>query len=193
MLLKALLHSLIHSATPPYTKNVKTCCPASEKNVHSLGNIFFRYSQVRRFAHSTFTLFPRLPDDSVLDSFLTPVPTLKRSISYIYNQIILLHMESLNSIKMQWENYFGGAVSEDIWVEILKRVHKSSICARHGLIQSKLVHHTYYAYCIWQGFMIKCLQHASDVNTHLQILSMSSGFAHLYANTRKKSSTQFLQ
>lgn len=89
-------------------------------------------------------MFPNLPEDSVLDCFLTPIPTLKGSISYIYNQINLLRPESLNPIKMLWERDLGEVISEEIWAEILKRVHKSSICARHGLIQCKLVHRTYY-------------------------------------------------
>lgn len=43
---------------------------------------------------------------------------------------------------MQRDRDLGQVISEEVWSEILKRVHKSSICARHGLIQ--LVHRTYY-------------------------------------------------
>lgn len=110
-----------------------------------LNNIFFfRYLQVRSFAHKTFQSFPNLPHDSVLDGFLTPIPSLKGSISYIYNQIILLCPESLKCLEMQWDRDLGELISEEVWSEILKQVHKSSICVRHGLIQSKLVHRTYY-------------------------------------------------
>lgn len=36
------------------------------------------------------------------------------------------------------------AISEEVWTEILRQVHNSSICARHSLIQCKVVHRTYY-------------------------------------------------
>lgn len=104
----------------------------------------FRYLQVRSFAHSTFPMFPNLPNDSTLDVFLTPFPTLKGSISNIYNQMYLLQPESLNSIKTAWEEDLGQPIPDEVWEEILGRVHKSSICARHGLIQCKLLHCIYY-------------------------------------------------
>ncbi len=105
---------------------------------------FFRYLQVRSFVHDTFPGFPNLPSDSALDSFLTPIPTLKGFISYIYSQISLLRSEPLVSIKSLWEEDLGLALSEEVWTEILRRVHKSSICARHSLIQCKILHRTYY-------------------------------------------------
>ena len=104
---------------------------------------FFRYLQVRSFVHGTFPSFPNLPSDLTLDSFLTPIPTLKGSISYIYNQINTLCSEPLDLIKSHWEEDLGAAISEEDWAEILRRVHKSSICARHSLIQCKLVHLLY--------------------------------------------------
>ena len=63
--------------------------------------------------------------------FLTPIPTLKGSISYVYNQINLLRPEPLGLIKSLWEDQ-GVAISEGVWTEILRRVHKSSICARQS-------------------------------------------------------------
>lgn len=68
---------------------------------------FFRYLQVHSFVRDTFPSFPNLPSDSALDSFLTPTPTLKGSILYIYDQINILHSEPLCLIKFHWEEGFG--------------------------------------------------------------------------------------
>ncbi len=38
---------------------------------------FYTYLQVRSLASKTFSSFSNLPDSSVLDNFLTPIPTLK--------------------------------------------------------------------------------------------------------------------
>ena len=104
---------------------------------------FFRYLQIRSFVHRTFPSFPNLPDDSVLDTFLAPL-TFKGAISQIYDDICCLRPESLNSIKACWEGDLGEEITEEVWDEILRRVHGSSICARHGLIQCKLLHRIYY-------------------------------------------------
>jgi len=53
-----------------------------------------------------------------LDNFLTPLPTLKGSIAFIFNQLILLRPKPLSSIKSLWEG---------VCTEILKWIHKSSI------------------------------------------------------------------
>lgn len=55
--------------------------------------------------------------------FLTKHPNLKGSIAYLYNQINLLRLGPLNSIKSLWEEDMGMAILEDVWIEILKRIH----------------------------------------------------------------------
>ena len=105
---------------------------------------FFRYLQVRSFVCKTFPTFPNLPGNSAQDIFLAPVQTLKGSISRIYDDISCLRPESLNTIKARWEEDLGEEITEDTWDAILLRVHGSSICARHSLIQCKLLHRIYY-------------------------------------------------
>lgn len=105
---------------------------------------FFRYLQVRSFVHSTFSTFPNLPETSILDSLLSPPTKLKGSISLLYNQISSIRLDSLNSIKALWEEDLGETISDELWSQILKRVHKSSICAKYCLIQCKLLHRVYY-------------------------------------------------
>lgn len=139
---------------------------------------FFRYLQVCSFVHDTFPSFSNLPCDSALDSFLTPIPTLKGSISYIYNQINLLHSEPLGLIKSLWEEDLGVAISEEVWTEILTLVHISSICARHSLIRCKVVHRTDYTKArlakIYDGVTPTCDRcQQSPANTH-------SGIVHPY-------------
>lgn len=47
-------------------------------------------------------------------------------------------------MKALWEEDLGEGISEELWGNILKRVHTSSVCARHGSIQCKVVHRTHW-------------------------------------------------
>lgn len=75
-----------------------------------------------------------------MELFLKPIPILKNSTSYILAQIHSLQLTSLNSIKTLWEGDLGLTLNEEVWKEILVRVHQSSICARHSVIQCKIIH-----------------------------------------------------
>uniref|UniRef100_A0A3B3HW57 Reverse transcriptase domain-containing protein n=1 Tax=Oryzias latipes TaxID=8090 RepID=A0A3B3HW57_ORYLA len=105
---------------------------------------FFRYLQARSFVISTFPSFPNLSETSTMDSLLLPSSSLKGSISLIYNQISAIRSKTLDTIKALWEDDLGETFSDSVWSQILMRVHKSSICARHGLMQCKLVHRVYF-------------------------------------------------
>ncbi|KAL7862624.1 hypothetical protein SRHO_G00116080 [Serrasalmus rhombeus] len=48
------------------------------------------------------------------------------------------------AITQQWEEEPNLTSEEDDWDMIIRRIHSSSVCAEHGLIQSKLVHRTYW-------------------------------------------------
>ena len=50
----------------------------------------------------------------------------------------------LQHTKHLWEQDLGLNFEEDQWDNILELVHNSFVCARHGLIQCKLIHRTYY-------------------------------------------------
>ena len=105
---------------------------------------FFRYLQVRNFITRMFPQFPGRPPETSLDIFLQPVPNLKGMISCIYEDIHSISSVSLDSIKTLWEGEMGDEISEDVWDDILTNVHRSSICARHGLIQFKIVHRAHF-------------------------------------------------
>lgn len=104
----------------------------------------FRFFQIRSFVNSRFPQFPNPPTDSPLDTLLKPVLALKGMISYFFTHIHLLWLVSLVSIKALWELQLGEEISEELWEEALDRVHKSSICAKHGLIQCKIIHRAHF-------------------------------------------------
>lgn len=43
------------------------------------------------------------------------------------------------SLKNQWEGDLGFELSEEIWDRALDRVHSSSICLHHKIIQFKII------------------------------------------------------
>lgn len=104
---------------------------------------FFRYLQVRNFVRNISPQFPNLPDPVPIDSFLKPVPCTKGMISVLYMLISSLRPNSLQNTKHRWEEDLGEEITEELWDVILRRVHSSSICSRHGLIQCKIVHRTH--------------------------------------------------
>lgn len=63
--------------------------------------------------------FP-IPNDYILDGFLTPVPTLNGSTLNIYNQTDLLRTQTLNFRNFFWEEDLGEVIPEEVWVEILE-------------------------------------------------------------------------
>lgn len=105
---------------------------------------FFRYLQIRSFARSVNPTFPNLPDTTSLDSFVTPLSSANGLISTLYNLIHSLRPTTLLSVKKQWEGELGSEISSETWEIILRRIHSSSICARHGLIQCKIVHRIHF-------------------------------------------------
>ena len=105
---------------------------------------FFRYLQIRSFVRNVSPQFPNLPETVPVDSLLRPLPNTKGMISAMYILISSLRPTSLQHIKNMWEEDIGEEITEDLWEGILHRVHSSSISARHGLIQCKIVHRTHF-------------------------------------------------
>ncbi len=48
-------------------------------------------------------------------------------------------------LKTVWETDLGGKVPDEVLGEILKRVHKSSICSQHSFMQCRILHRAHYA------------------------------------------------
>ena len=101
---------------------------------------FFRYLQVRHFIRSSIPNFPVMPNATVVDSLLHLNPTDKGLISNIYGKIKNLKQMSTGKIKNLWEQDLNISISNDLWDSILKLVNSTSLCARHSLLQCKVVH-----------------------------------------------------
>ncbi len=95
---------------------------------------------ISSFVRKRYNQFPNLPEDTPLDSSLTQVPLMKGMILFMYCRIQSLSSPSLNLVKMLWEGDLGEEISEELWDDVLEHVHTSSICAKHGLLQCKVVH-----------------------------------------------------
>lgn len=103
-------------------------------------NNFFRYLQIRSFVRNVYPSFPNLPEPTALDPFLTPLPAMRGMISMLYNLIHSINPASLRTIRTLWENDLQCELADDVWDECLRLVHSSSISARHGLLQCKILH-----------------------------------------------------
>ena len=57
----------------------------------------------------------------------------------IYNAIDSLNPDQTTRLKQTWEEELGAPISDNQWDQILKLVHTSSICARHSLLQCKVL------------------------------------------------------
>ena len=51
-----------------------------------------------------------------------------------------LSSSNISDLKSQWEGELGQPICEESWETALGRVHSSWICARHGLLQFKILH-----------------------------------------------------
>lgn len=54
-------------------------------------------------------------------------------------------MEPLTSLKTQWEGDLGFELPEETWERALDRIHSSSICLRHTVIQFKVMHRLHWS------------------------------------------------
>lgn len=53
----------------------------------------------------------------------------------LYLKYTILQYYSLQHLKEQWEGDFDTELFEEIWQKAIQRIHTSSICVRHGLLQ----------------------------------------------------------
>ena len=104
---------------------------------------FFRYLQVKHFVQKQFSSFPNIPKQNMLDQILSLPPWKKKIISILYKLINNFCPTSTEDIKKKWETDLGLNISNETWESILRRIPGSSICARHGLIQLKVVLQTH--------------------------------------------------
>lgn len=84
--------------------------------------------------------FPQIPPYNPVDDFLMVNPTSRGIISALYSLISNLQWSLVAAIKSKWEGDLAVHITDDLWDSILGQVHNISMCARHSLIQFKIVH-----------------------------------------------------
>lgn len=100
----------------------------------------FRFLQLRSFVSTSFTHFPSQPPNTLLNSILKLNSGSKGNIGNIYSLLNTYNLEPLTSLKTQWEGDLGCELPEETWERALDRIHSSSICLRHTVIQFKVMH-----------------------------------------------------
>ena len=101
----------------------------------------FRYFH---FVRKNFKGFPSLPTETLLDSIFQTNPHSKGVTSRLYALIANSTSSGDLTVRLQWETDFDCKFDDDDWSEVLHRIHSSSICSRHSLIQLKLIHRIYW-------------------------------------------------
>jgi exonuclease III len=120
---------------------------------------FFKYLQLRSFAASSVSHFPSLPPESLLDTVLKVNSYSKGAIGKIYSVMNTHNMGPLAHVKRLWEEELSIRISEDVWESIMKKIHSSSICQRHRVIQFKVVHRLHWS-------KVKLAKFKSDIDPH---------------------------
>ena len=105
---------------------------------------FFRYLQVRSFAREHFQ-FPTISVKSILDTMLGWYPYTEGSISDIHMVIQEIRPPLLDKTKSAWERDLNIELDEETWERSLERIHTTSLCLRHCLIQFKILHRLHFS------------------------------------------------
>ena len=120
---------------------------------------FFRYLQVRSFAQKYFP-FPSPPPKNAAHAILELGPRRKKIISTIYIMIQNIKPPSFDNTKLKWEEDLGTTILDETWTNCLRRIHATSLCMRHSLIQFKVTHRLHYSNeklgRIYPGFEAGC-------------------------------------
>ena len=76
-----------------------------------------------------------------MDTLLLPEPQTKRAISKIHDDLTQLDRTiTLDHLREAWMEDMGVEITETQLGKAQEFVHSSSVCARHGLIQLKILH-----------------------------------------------------
>ncbi len=105
----------------------------------------FRYFQIRDYVKTVLLQFPNKPSKSTIDDIMSFNPTRKRAISHILGLLSGLECTSMSRIRIAWEQDLRTSIDDGTWAKIVKRVHSSSMCARHSLVQFKVIHRVHFS------------------------------------------------
>lgn len=104
---------------------------------------YFRYQQVRVFVRKHFPSFPLTSPNDWMDEWLEQDLNQRGGVSRVYEDIQMIASPSLNHIRARWEEDLGSEMSDASWQSAIKRIHSTSMCIRHGLLQFKVLHRLY--------------------------------------------------
>lgn len=90
--------------------------------------------------------FPRAPARAPVDSIFLEKPAVKRAISILCNKLSdLTGSNSLQYLRQAWGKDLGTNISEKQWEQALSCTHSASICARHGVIEFKMIYQLHWS------------------------------------------------
>lgn len=85
--------------------------------------------------------YPNSPYQSIIELIPIQDPHKKGGIAYIYEKPSnLISTDTMDHLRSAWKDDLGGEITEEQWQTALEQIHCSSICARHGLLQFKIIH-----------------------------------------------------
>lgn len=109
------------------------------KKCHLPNSHLFGFLQIRHFIQNQNPKFPSGPLEYLVDSLLALDPEQKCLISSIYSLNNSTIDTPVSSPKDSWEQELGTTLPNEFYV------HSSSICARHSLLQCRVVQKLHYA------------------------------------------------
>uniref|UniRef100_A0A8C5H2E5 Reverse transcriptase domain-containing protein n=1 Tax=Gouania willdenowi TaxID=441366 RepID=A0A8C5H2E5_GOUWI len=105
----------------------------------------FRFFQVRHCAISIFPNFPLLPPKQPWEDLLELELGQKSLISKIYCHLLSFEEDPGVKVREVWERELDVKFSDQCWKRAVRGTHKSTICARLGLIQYKVLNRVHFS------------------------------------------------
>lgn len=90
-------------------------------------------------------------------------PIARGHISQIYSTLEHTKADSVSKARKAWELDLNLQISDDLWDLSVSRIHESSICTRHCIIQFKILHRAY----LTKAKLAKIYNTSDDGSNHL--------------------------
>uniref|UniRef100_A0A8C4T7W4 Reverse transcriptase domain-containing protein n=1 Tax=Erpetoichthys calabaricus TaxID=27687 RepID=A0A8C4T7W4_ERPCA len=120
-----------------YIDNIFTSFEQLRSKFNLPATHFFYYLQIRNFVKQKLPDFPHLAPSTMLEKILLNFKE-TNTISAIYK--ILLESLPFKEPRRHWEEDLLINISEKEWKVAKQRIHSSSICAKHRIIQLKIIY-----------------------------------------------------
>uniref|UniRef100_A0A8C4S8Q7 Reverse transcriptase domain-containing protein n=1 Tax=Erpetoichthys calabaricus TaxID=27687 RepID=A0A8C4S8Q7_ERPCA len=120
-----------------YIDNIFTSFEQLRSKFNLPATHFFYYLQIRNFVKQKLPDFPHLAPSTLLEKILLNSEE-TNTISAIYK--ILLESLPFKDPRGHWEEDLLINISEKEWKVAKQRIHSSSICAKHRIIQLKIIY-----------------------------------------------------